>query len=86
MRQALIAVLVLIGGGTATAQDYTSATYCDAWCALGSGDGLECTFRTFDQCYVSTRGIGGHCYENPFLSMCTRPGAAPARQPHRRRP
>jgi hypothetical protein len=86
MRQALIAVLALIWGGTATAQDFTSAGYCDPWCIMGSGGGLECNFHTFQQCLTSTYGRGGHCYENPFLSMCTRGRAAPAKQLHRRRP
>jgi Protein of unknown function (DUF3551) len=85
MRQALIAVLALIWGGTATAQDFTSAGYCDPWCEMGRGGGLDCTYRTFNQCWVSTQGSGTHCYENPFLSMCRRPGAAPAKHLHRPR-
>jgi hypothetical protein len=43
---------------------------------MGAGGGLDCSFHTFDQCRVSTYGNGSHCYENPFLSMCTRPGVA----------
>ena len=85
MRLVLIAALALIWGGTATAQDFTSSSYCDPWCEMGHPGGLECAYHTFDQCLVSTYGVGGHCYENPFLSMCTRPGlAAKPLRPRRR--
>ena len=85
MRLVSIAVLALIWGGTATAQDFSSAWYCDPWCEMGHPGGLECAYHTFDQCLVSTYGVGGHCYENPFLSMCTRPGlAAKPLRPRRR--
>jgi len=76
MRLVSIAALALIWGGTATAQDFTSSSYCDPWCEMGAGGGLDCSFHTFDQCRVSTYGNGSHCHENPFLSMCTRPGVA----------
>ena len=85
MRLVSIAVLALIWGGTATAQDFTSAWYCDPWCEMGAGGGLDCSFHTFDQCLASTYGNGSHCYENPFLSMCTRPGAGPKPLRPRRR-
>jgi uncharacterized protein DUF3551 len=86
MRLALIAAFALIWGGAAIAQDFTTAPYCDPWCTEGWGGGLDCSYRNFDQCLVSTRGTGSHCRENPFLSMCTRPGVAqkPLR-PHPRR-
>ena len=62
MRLVSIAVLALIWGGTATAQDFSSAWYCDPWCEMGAGGGLDCSFHTFDQCLVSTFGEGCHCY------------------------
>ena len=85
MRLVSIAALALIWGGTATAQDFTSSSYCDPWCEMGHGGGLECSYHTFDQCLVSTYGVGGHCYENPFLSMCRRPGAQAPKLLHRPR-
>lgn len=85
MRQALIAAIALTWGGTAIAQDYTSAGYCDPWCEQGAGLGLSCTHHTFEQCRISTLGVGGHCYENPFLPLCRRPSATAPDRPRRHR-
>jgi|HubBroStandDraft_4_1064222.scaffolds.fasta_scaffold326949_2 hypothetical protein len=72
MRQVLTGIALLMLGGAAFAQDYTSSQYCDPWC-VRRGDGLDCSYRTFQQCLVTTRGMGGHCDENPFRNLCRRP-------------
>lgn len=84
MRQVLTGIAALMLGGVAFAQDYTSYEYCDPWCELGRGGGLDCSYHSFQQCLVSTRGMGGHCYENPFLYLCRRPIAPGPLRHHRR--
>ncbi len=77
MRLVLMGIAVLMLGGVAFAQSYTSSEYCDPWCMEGRGGmGLDCSYHNFQQCLVSTRGLGTHCIENPFLSQCRRPVAA----------
>jgi hypothetical protein len=73
MRHGLIAVLILILGGVALAQDRTSSEYCDPWCERATNDGsaLDCSYHTFQQCLAAASGTG-HCYENPFLYQCRR--------------
>jgi len=74
MRQVILTgIAALMLGGAAFAQDYTSAGYCDPWCQGRGGGALDCSYRTFEQCLVTTRGMGTHCYENPFLYLCRRP-------------
>jgi hypothetical protein len=86
MRYAVIAFVVLLSAGAASAQDYTSSEYCDPWCMHGPRSGaFDCTFRTLEQCVVASRGLGGHCVTNPFLSYCQRGPAAAARRAPRRR-
>ncbi len=74
MRQVVLTgVAALMMGGVAFAQNYTSSEYCDPWCTQGWGGMLDCSYHNFQQCLVSTRGMGTHCTENPFLSLCRRP-------------
>jgi Protein of unknown function (DUF3551) len=83
MRPVLIGVFILILGGMALAQDYTSSQYCDPWCVRArGGGGFDCSYHTFQQCLASASGTG-HCYENPFLYQCRRP--SPANSSARRR-
>jgi hypothetical protein len=84
MRQVLTGIAVLMLGGVAFAQDYTSSEYCDPWCVHGRSGGLDCSYHTFQQCLVTTRGFGSHCDQNPFLYLCRRP-IAPAPVRHHRR-
>jgi uncharacterized protein DUF3551 len=76
MRYSLIAVLLLVGG-VAYAQDYTSSGYCAPWCTQGSPEdgGMDCSYYTFNQCLAAAWGTGNHCYTNPFLYQCRRPAA-----------
>jgi hypothetical protein len=84
MRHGLMAVLILISGGVALAQDRTSSQYCDPWCEreTNDGSGLDCSYHTFQQCLASAAG-SGTCHENPFLYQCRR--SSVANSPARRR-
>jgi hypothetical protein len=82
MRHVLIGAFMLILGGMALAQDYTSSEYCDPWCLRTRGGGLNCNYHTFQQCLAAASGTG-HCYENPILYQCRR--SSPANSPARRR-
>jgi hypothetical protein len=84
MRQVLTGIAVLMLGGVAFAQDYTSSEYCDPWCVRGRGDGLDCSYHTFQQCLATASGMGSHCTENPFLPLCRRPLAASPSRRHAR--
>jgi hypothetical protein len=37
------------------------------WCAALGGyiGGFDCSYRTFDQCMATARGLGGYCTPNP---------------------
>jgi hypothetical protein len=83
-RIVLTGIAALTMGGVAFAQDFTSSEYCDPWCAKGWSGSLDCSYRTFQQCLVSSRGMGTHCYENPFLSQCRRPVAPDPVRRHKR--
>jgi len=81
MRYALIGFAVLILGGTAYSQDYTSSEYCDPVCLITggrSGGSYDCTYHSYAQCYATRSGTGGDCMDNPFLSMCKRAPAGAA--------
>jgi hypothetical protein len=74
MRQALIGIALLLSGGTAMAQDYTTSQYCSPWCSEGrKSGGLDCAYSNFEQCQATESALGGRCIQNPFLSQCTRP-------------
>jgi hypothetical protein len=79
MRYILIGVALLISGEVALAQDYSSSQYCTPWCLQFRSGSQDCSYNTFEQCRVSSTGVGGFCVQNPFLSQCTR-------QPARKRP
>jgi hypothetical protein len=79
MRYALIGITVLMLGGTAYSQSFTSSEYCDPVCLLGAGrdNGFyDCSYHTYAQCYASRSGVGGTCVDNPMLSYCKRAPAA----------
>jgi hypothetical protein len=82
MRHVLIGVFMLILGGMALAQDYTTSEYCDPWCTRVRGGGLDCSYHTFQQCLAAASATG-RCRENPFLYQCRR--SSPANSSARRR-
>ena len=56
----VLGILAATVGTPAEAQTYS-------WCAIysGVGGGMNCGFRTFEQCMATVRGIGGFCNQNP---------------------
>jgi hypothetical protein len=67
---ALIGFAVLMLGGTAYAQDYTSSEYCDPVCIEHGSGRTDCSYHTYAQCEASRSGVGGACVDNPLLSLC----------------
>jgi hypothetical protein len=53
------------------------------WCAYLSGDwGIDCSYRTFEQCREFISGVGGYCSLNPYLAFVgERPGYGKRRAP-----
>ena len=40
------------------------------WCAYLSGDwGIDCSYRTFEQCREFISGVGGYCSLNPHVGF-----------------
>ena len=73
MRYLLIGAALLLSSEVAVAQDYSSSQYCSPWCLQFRSGGQDCSYNNFEQCRVSSSGVGGICVQNPFLSQCTRP-------------
>jgi hypothetical protein len=38
------------------------------WCMQEPGYMGSCSYYSFQQCYESAKGLGGHCYENPAIA------------------
>jgi hypothetical protein len=79
MRLVVIVFATLVLAGTAIAQDYTSGYYCNPVCLLGGGGrggmgGYDCSYHNLQQCLATRSGYGGTCTDNPFISLCQRPG------------
>ena len=56
------------------------------WCAfLGGGrdgGGTECLFYSWSQCMATVSGMGGYCFENPWLISSQRQSRATNRRPY----
>jgi hypothetical protein len=37
------------------------------WCLMEGGGPPSCLYHNFNQCYQSSRGVGGTCIQNPRL-------------------
>ena len=72
MRHVIIGIALMISGGAASAQDYSTSQYCSPWCLQFRSGTQDCSYNTFEQCRVSSVGVGGFCVQNPYLSQCTR--------------
>jgi hypothetical protein len=57
---AAFAAATLASSGTAALAD-------GPWCATYNNGGTNCGFYTYRQCAYTVRGIGGHCYQNPWF-------------------
>ena len=79
MRYVVIGIALIMSVEAASAQDYSTSQYCSPWCLDFRSGAQDCSYRTFEQCRVSSLGVGGICVQNPWLSQCTR-------RPARRQP
>jgi hypothetical protein len=84
MRHALLGLAILMLGGTAYAQSFSSSEYCDPVCLEHRDQSRDCSYHSYSQCEASRSGVGGSCVDNPLLSQCTR-GAAGQTVRHRRK-
>jgi uncharacterized protein DUF3551 len=63
-----IAAVVLAGTAAFATPSFAQAAWRQAapWCAnMGGGYGFDCSYRTFDQCMATARGLGNFCTPNP---------------------
>jgi hypothetical protein len=69
MRYALI-VLGSLVAATVGHVGAGNAASPEPWCQSGgvnNGTGLDCSYRSFQQCYASASGNNAACVPNPFL-------------------
>ena len=56
------------------------------WCAfLGGGrdgGGTECLYYSYPQCMATVSGLGGYCFENPWLTQAARESRGGNRRPY----
>lgn len=82
MRHVLIGIALMIPTGAASAQeDRSTSQFCSPWCLQFRSGAQDCSYHSFEQCRVSSSGVGGVCVQNPVLSQCTR---KPVRRQQRR--
>ena len=78
MRNAMLAMLVLLSAGVVTvASSGPAAAYDYPWCAQGRQFGIpgECAYQTYAQCQASVSGRDLYCNINPRVAL--RPPPAP---------
>ena len=69
MRSALIGVATIAAALTAGAQSGSAqeSFFNERYCVPGGeSDVLDCSYRTWQQCIESARGLGRFCLENSF--------------------
>ena len=74
MRLATIGIVTLAAGLAAnvqTASAQIESFYQERYCSQGMGNfrfggELDCSYRTWQQCIESARGLGRYCTENPW--------------------
>jgi hypothetical protein len=76
MRNAKLAMLVVLAAGTATIADPTpAAAYDYPYCVQGRGVGIpgDCSYQTYQQCMASAAGRGVYCNVNPRAALNQQP-------------
>ena len=73
----LIAAALLGEIQAASAQSPTSYPWCSRYFGRGMGGATSCYYTSKAQCMATVTGIGGYCFENPYLR--TAPGRATRR-------
>jgi hypothetical protein len=72
MRNAMLAILVLLSAGAATIAGPTPAAAFDyPWCIQGGGWGIpgDCSYRSYAQCMASASGRRVYCDINPRVAF-----------------
>lgn len=76
MRNAKLAMLVLLAAGSATMAGLTpAAAYDYPYCVQGRGVGVpgDCSYQTYGQCMASASGRGVYCNVNPRAALNQQP-------------
>ena len=76
MRNAKLAMLVLLAAGSATMAGPTpAAAYDYPYCVQGRGVGVpgDCSYQTYGQCMASASGRGVYCNVNPRAALNQQP-------------
>ena len=76
MRNAKLAMLVLLAAGSATMSGPTpAAAYDYPYCVQGRGVGIpgDCSYQTYQQCMASASGRGVYCNVNPRAALNQQP-------------
>ena len=76
MRNAKLAMLVLLAAGSATMAGTTpAAAYDYPYCVQGRGVGVpgDCSYQTYGQCMASASGRGVYCNVNPRAALNQQP-------------
>jgi len=72
MRNAMLAILVLLSAGAATIAGPTPAAAFDyPWCIQGGGWGVpgDCSYRTYAECMATASGRHVYCNINPRVAF-----------------
>jgi hypothetical protein len=88
MRNAMLAMLALLAGGTAViANSAPAVAYDYPWCVMGGelGAAGDCSYSTLDQCRASAYGRWNlYCAENKRVLFARERAAQQGVQPSRR--
>jgi hypothetical protein len=81
----LMSLVVTLATDVASSLAYDGSFFNDQYCTTGgSGHGgrgsADCSFRTWEQCVASARGLGRYCTENPFWKSEGSDGLTPRRR------
>jgi len=66
---ASIAIALLTVAAAPAAAD--KARWCAQFTGGSHGGSTECLYHTIAQCQATVSGMGGHCFENPWLASST---------------
>lgn len=72
-------LLVAASTTTAEARDYPVCIR-GQYAFFGGGDGLQCDYDTFQQCWATASGTGGGCVVNPLYPYPAQGPIAPVRK------
>jgi len=83
MRQlclASVAAMVVAMSATPTLAD--KAPWCAQFGGSAMGGGTECLYYSYAQCQATLSGMGGRCFQNPWLGSSSRDSRSGYRRPY----